>query len=146
MTIRNRQSFDANPAARFDGEFNWDYLIPAFQGATGRKIEPMDIDAHVEIGGHHLVFETKGRGVDIKGGQRRALRQLWAKGYHMVILLWGKEDPLECEIWWPGGVETKIMKGQLSKEKLFNICHRWAVWANGHPCPFQYTGKERAGL
>lgn len=138
--LHSKEKFDADQPAGFDGLFHWEYINMAFQDATGRPIQCMDIDAHVEIGGHHLFFETKREGVEVPWGQKKALRELWAKGYAMVIILWGKEDPIACEIWWPAGGEKEILKGRLTKERLFEICKRWAVWADKpeNRCPFQY--------
>ncbi len=143
MALRNKKKFLDDPPAGFDGVFEWDYLIPAFKKATGRNIKPMDIDAHVEIKGHHLIFETKAEGVPVPLPQLQAMRQLWAKGYHTVILLWGKDFPIECEIWWPGGREEKIRKYRLTRDSLLEVCERWARWAEERPCPFQYDERLR---
>ena len=137
--LHSEAKFKENAPAGFDGQFHWDYLIPALQEATGRKIQPMDIDANIEIGGHHLVFETKDDGVKVPRGQVRALLQLWAKGYHTVIFLWGKKEPLVAKIYWAGGVKKGPMRN-VTKQYLINVTYRWAIWANGNPCPFQYVG------
>jgi hypothetical protein len=137
--IRRPETFHADPPASFDGQFHWDYLIPAFKRATGRNIEPMDIDCHVEIGGNHLVIETKDLGVPVPAGQRDALLQLWAKGYHTVIFLWGKVDPLECEIYYPGG--RKRDRLTVTTDEMIALAERWARWADRHRCPFQYNGQ-----
>ncbi len=141
--LNNEEKFLSDPPAEFDGIFRWDYLNSAFQEATGRNIQLMDIDAHVEIGGHHLMIETKDEGVPIKDGQRQALLQHWAKGYTMVIFLIGKVDPIECEIYYPGGEKQHI--GTVTKKKLHDICKQWATWANDsrNSPPFFYAGNAR---
>jgi|TARA_R100001530_G_scaffold4252_1_gene5839 hypothetical protein len=136
--LHSKDKFLEDEPAKFDGQFFWDYLNVGFQRGTGRNIRFMDIDAHVEIGGQHMVIETKREGVLIPKGQKKALLQLWAKGYHMVVFLWGKKDPIECEIHWPSGTKTKIYRGQLTKKKLVGICERWARWADKNPAPFKY--------
>ena len=138
VQLRDESKFMSDPPAQFDGVFRWDYLNNAFKEATGRNIQFMDIDAHVEVGGHHLVFETKDSGVPIKDGQRQALLQLWAKGYTTVVFLWGKSDPMECEVFYASGNRSKMSKRQCTKDNLYSLCRRWAEWANNNPQPFQY--------
>jgi hypothetical protein len=99
----------------------------------------MDIDGHVEINGQHLIFETKDSGIAVPAGQRQALMQLWAKGYVTLVFLWGKTDPMKCEIFWPKGFKTTIGERKLTKEKLAEICESWARWAERTPCPFRYS-------
>lgn len=70
--IKYRKAFERDPAAGFDGLFNWDFL----KGAFGPQIMPMDFDGVVERFGHFLIFETKDPGVHIPAGQMRALREL----------------------------------------------------------------------
>ena len=76
--------------------------------------------------------------VPVPHGQKQALLALWAKGYHMVIFLWGKDEPIKAEIYWPEGMHTKIWKGELTRQRLFEICENWARWADANPAPFQY--------
>jgi hypothetical protein len=147
MAIHSRQTFDEEAPAGFDGLFDWDYLIPAFQQATGRRIQPMDIDAHVEVGGHHLVIETKREGVDVPEGQRRALLALWAKGFATVVFLWGKSEPMVAEVYYPSGtrqtIGTKAGPSPFTKKQIFDLCFRWAKWANDpkNRHPFQFNGE-----
>ena len=146
MSLKFPSTFFSNPPACFDGQFDWDWLIPAFQEATGRRIQPMDIDFHVEVGGHHLVFETKAVGTPIPGGQRRALLQLWAKGHHTVVFLHGKgRDWSRAEIYYPSGRRTffeadACVDEAFSTDKLRDLCFRWATWAEANPHPFQFSG------
>lgn len=148
MAIHSQQVFTQEAPAGFDGVFDWDYLIPAFQNATGRRIQPMDIDAHVEIGGHHLIIETKREGVPVPSGQRRALLAFWAKGFATVVFLWGKTEPMVAEVYYPSGrrktIGSSANLSSLTKKELFDLCARWATWANDpkNKHPFQYSGEE----
>ena len=54
--INNTEYFNQNLPAGFDGQFDWDFLIPAF-GNNG--IKPSDIDCLIERNGRFLLFETK---------------------------------------------------------------------------------------
>jgi hypothetical protein len=152
MTIRNQSAFDRNPAAGFDGLFDWDWMKAPLLEATGRPIEPMDIDAHVEVNGQHLVIETKEEGKAVPGGQRRALLSLWARVYHMVIFLVGKRCPVQAEIWYPRGSRRQIggwdllrvtpdTAAEMTKQDLIEEIRAWATWAEKRPNPFQYQGK-----
>jgi hypothetical protein len=138
VTLTNEDRFHNGLPAHFDGLFDWDFLIPAFKEATGRNITPMDIDAHVEIGGNHLFFETKSGDTPVPPGQLQALHQLWAKGYVTVILLWGKNTGItNAEIWYPNGRKRKY-NGPLTKTWLFEQVKHWAEWADKKYVPFQY--------
>ena len=77
--LHSEATFLSDPPTNFDGQFFWDWLNMVFQEATGRPIQFSDIDAHVEIGGNHLIFETKTEGVLVPGGQKQALLQLFAR-------------------------------------------------------------------
>ena len=138
MAIRNFDRFKDEMPAGFDGVFHWDFLCDEFKKATGRRIEFMDIDAMVEIKGHHLVLETKGPGVPVPGGQRIALRALWAKGRSLILILQGRDYPITGEIWYPYG-NQKIMS-EVTRDDLREICYSWAKWADGNPAAFQYRG------
>lgn len=73
MTIVNHDAFKASRPAGFDGTFDWDYLLPAFEPT---RIQPMDFDGVVERCGRFLVYETKAAGKVIPLGQCRALDAL----------------------------------------------------------------------
>lgn len=153
MTIRNQEIFDKEAPAGFDGVFDWDYLIPAVQKATGRRIEPMDIDCHIEVNGQHLIFETKRRNASIPNGQKKALLELWAKGDHTVIFMWGKSEPVRLEVFYPSGHRIQhswndliTMDGEkhdsVGCQFVSNIVYRWASWATKkRRSSFQYNGK-----
>jgi len=143
-TLHSPKLFDEEIPAGFDGKFHWDYLIEPVQKATGRKITPMDIDCHIEIGGHFLMIETKRPGVPVPGGQRRALLQHWGKGTATIIFLWGKVDPHVAEVWYPSakryGEGGRVDKSDKTMSDLRLIVYKWAKWANENPHPFQYGG------
>ena len=156
MAIRNKRAFDRERAAGFDGVFEWDHLIAPIQKVTGRAIEPMDIDCHIEIGGHHLIFETKSPGENVKTGQWIALMQLWAKGYHTVVFQWGKQYPITVKVFYPSGrtqcltwddlqgKEPDEIEEKANKKWIVDFVERWARWANkkNNRTPFQYNGND----
>lgn len=145
--LKNPKKFYEEAAAGFDGLFDWDYLIEPVQRATKRGIMPSDIDCHFEVGGHHLIFETKSEGAEVPGGQRQALLQLWAKGYHTVVFLWGKKEPMRWEVYYPSGrrhwrdAESRGKESaDVRVEDLQGLMFRWATWADAHPAPWQWDG------
>lgn len=145
MTIRNKAKFDANPPAGFDGVFEWDYLIPAFQVATGRNIQPMDNDCDVEINGHHLMFETKEEKAPVQWGQLKCLHSHWERGHITIIILWGKREPLECWIWYPKGSEKEDYWAKtVTKKQLRNFCEQWASKAQEKPAHCTDTARLSA--
>jgi len=93
--IRHKNTFNNWQPALFDGEFDWDFLLPAW---IGTKIEPMDVDAQFTVSGnessieagdidakvernsHRLLFETKNKGVPVPVGQRITLENEWRIG------------------------------------------------------------------
>lgn len=75
--IRNKDKFRTWLPAMFDGEFDWDFLLPAFKGT---KIQPMDYDCVTERNGHRLIIETKDTGKDIPIGQQITLTNEWRLG------------------------------------------------------------------
>jgi hypothetical protein len=81
--LHNRPRFEQWLPAGFDGEFQWDFLLPAFKET---KIKPMDFDAVVERNGHVLIFETKSDGKSIDTGQAITLTDQWSKGSSILCL------------------------------------------------------------
>lgn len=81
--LHSRDRFRQWLPALFDGEFQWDFLKPAFNGT---KIMPMDFDAVIERHGHVLIFETKTDGKDIEQGQRITLTDQWRKGATIFVV------------------------------------------------------------
>lgn len=121
--IRRRAAFASALPAGYDGEFLWDWLSPAFGG----RIEPMDFDAVVEIGGRFLIFETKADGVELPQGQRIALEAI-ARLPEVVVLVVQGKTPETISGWeaWHGD-ERRRYNGDA--DALYGYCERWATWA-----------------
>lgn len=121
----------ASPAG-FDGIFDWDFILPAFEGT---KITPMDIDAMVERNGKFLLFETKCPGKEIPQGQVIALTNLiiMGKGNVSLLVIYGKSEfEIEAvERWY-------YFNGRLIKEgyemgnsnKVLELVSNWFKWTN----------------
>lgn len=90
--LHNEERFNQWRPALFDGQFDWDFLLPAFKET---KIQPMDFDAVIERYGNLLIFETKAAGKSIELGQSITLTCAWKQGA-TVIHLEGKR-PSEIE-------------------------------------------------
>lgn len=101
MTILRPNAFKKAPSAGFDGVFDWDFLLPAFEGT---RIEPMDLDAFIERRGNFLGFETKDGNVPIPEGQTIALRELALTGRWVIIVLRAKTpDKIDgWDVWYRG--------------------------------------------
>lgn len=87
MTLHSRERFEQWLPALFDGEFDWDFLLPVF---VGTRIRPMDLDCVIERKRHFLMFETKKEGAQIETGQSITLTNLWRNGSTSIIHLQGK--------------------------------------------------------
>jgi hypothetical protein len=81
--LHNVERFNQWRPALFDGQFDWDFLLPAFKGT---KIQPMDFDAVIERNGKFLIFETKASGKPIELGQSITLTHAWKNGATIVHL------------------------------------------------------------
>lgn len=88
--INHHSRFETWLPAFFDGEFEWDFLNPAF---VDTKIMPMDFDAVVERRGHILIFETKIPGKGMPKGQAITLTTMWRDKGATVMCLEGKTAP-----------------------------------------------------
>jgi len=125
-------TFKAMPPAGFDGVFDWDFLLPAFEGT---KIQPMDIDAVVERHGRILMIETKSPNKEIPQGQKITLEALLAlgKGKIHIMIIYGKtpDTIVEIEEWhFRNG---KIIKGQrrgCDSDFVLQRVTDWFQWAN----------------
>ncbi len=109
--IRNRKAFHEFTPAGFDGVFEWDFILPAFEGT---KITPMDFDAVIERNGMFLIFETKHIGAPVPLGQQITLEQIirLGRGKVHVFVLQGKSAPSVARIeewyWGDGNVKKRI--------------------------------------
>ena len=133
--INNFAEFSKILPANFDGVFYWDFLKPCWP----RNIEPCDIDAQVEIGGHFLMFETKaitGNNDPLKiiaEGPRQTIVRLIQRGtpYITYIFLMAKKPEQlgyvmvlrylekEWNVWFSFG-----------KDAAINFCNAWAGFAD----------------
>lgn len=128
--IRNKANFYHSLPAGFDGEFDWDFLIPAFEPT---KIQPMDIDGIVERNGHFLVFETKDEGKDIPVGQSITLNALHQLGVFTLFFLYGKnkQEFTKFEIAWPNTTEVlDIDLKDNPKAVILEYTKKWFYAAN----------------
>lgn len=141
--IHNLPRFRQWLPAGFDGEFAWDFLIPAFQLPIGQdnkatKIEPMDLDATVERNGHFLIFETKSDGKPIPLGQQITLGQLWKDGNKTIVHLEGKtsEEITGCALYAEGRWQVDIDVGSKPMKPcdygdVQYLARRWFCFADG---------------
>jgi hypothetical protein len=89
-TVKFPHAFRTSPSAGFDGALHWEFWRYAI---NRRCIEPMDLDAIVEINNFFLINESKNPGVPISSGQQRTLNALLRTGLCTVIYQTGKEWP-----------------------------------------------------
>ena len=132
MTIHYPDRFKAAKPAGFDGVFEWDFLIPAFQ-TVNPLITPMDFDCVVERKGHFLIFETKDFNVPIDRGQIISLESITHPKDCTVIVLRGKTavEIYGWEVWRfnpKGHVYKKWFDG--TSTDLVKFCETWINWAN----------------
>ena len=132
MSVKYPETFKSFPPANFDGLFDWDFLLPAFQGTN---IEPMDIDAVIERRGKVLLFETKSEGKEIPLGQRITLDRLIILGrgnIHLMILYSKTTVSIVAMDEW------SFSKGQVRRQGIVNCdaqfvlerVIKWFQWAN----------------
>lgn len=144
--IRDHRAFDSDKPAAYDGQFNWDWLAPAFP----RGIMPMDHDAVVQLPDplngravavdhlHFLLFETKAPGADIPQGQRKTLIARALTGTDTVVVLWRKDDARPIEWHWlhkdsskPGGLYVAPRRIS-SPAIIIDFVLTWATVADSH--------------
>jgi len=130
VTILYPKRFEEAAAAGFDGIFDWDFLLPAFEPT---KIAPMDWDAVIERRGSFLVFETKQPGASIPDGQRYALEAAVRTGNFTIIILFAKTalDICGWEVWFL--INDRVVKKQLrgNSKELTSFVRRWFLKASG---------------
>ena len=131
MTVLYPKRFREAAPAGFDGIFEWDFLMPAFEPT---KIQPMDLDGLVERRMRFLGFETKDDGVPIKDGQRITLESLVRTQFFTIIVTRGKtaEAIKGWEVWYWGAKSKKIFKKYIEGDSvaLTAFVKRWFKWAN----------------
>lgn len=155
--LLHKSAFDTWLPALFDGQFHWDFLLPAW---IGTRIEPMDVDAQFTIDGdgnvsdeahdidakierrsHRLIFETKMPGRKIDKGPRITLTEEWKIGA-TVLFLAGKtaEQIKGYAVYREGQYAGKSIpeKPELTPGDAFDViylCRKWFLWSQGLPCP-----------
>lgn len=92
----------------------------------------MDFDGVVERKNNFIIFETKNIGVPVQDGQLRTLRAQHARGDSTIVIIHGKLEPEEIEVWFPPQVTDKprTYKGIDAAKKIVRC---WYVWANKNP-------------
>ena len=138
MTINYRSRFQSWLPALFDGEFDWDFLLPAWKDT---KIQPMDFDAVLERRGHFLIYETKIKGKGVPKGQSITLTEQWKKGA-TIFQLEGKsaKEITGIACYWEGKYSNPTMIGDLEIKPcnaydVVFMSRSWFCWASGWPCP-----------
>lgn len=118
-TILHPRAFQRAQTPWADGVFDWSFL----NGIFPRGITPMDIDAVVELNSCFLGFETKDIGVPVKVGQMLMLERLAQSGRWVVIILWGKTEPVQWQVMWKD-YQSKI--GPCNAKIVRDFCAMWA--------------------
>ena len=129
--IKNKNYFNKNLSASFDGVFDWDYLKGAFYPT---KIEPTDIDAIIERNNRFLIFETKNSGAVVPLGQQITLRALHSLGCVTIFYLEGKEKESISKffVFYPkdkNPIEIDLL-GKTPHEIVLNYTREWFLDAN----------------
>lgn len=161
--LHSKEVFNQWQPALFDGQFHWDFLLPAWMGTRiepadvdaqftvdeegNTSVEAMDIDAKIERKGHRLIFETKNKSpMTLNLGARILLKNEWRLGATIVFL--DGKTPEEINNY---GVlreddyskntdieeEPKMMQGDAFDVIYF--CRCWFLWAQNKKRP---TRKE----
>jgi len=121
MTIRNQAKYlDSSP--------DWAML----RGCFGPRIEPEDIDGHVERGGVSLFLEHKLPGARLKKAQDIGFDALRNQG-NTVVVFWGRahdgSDMTHMQVYWPAWLVPDAAKHPPVKkatlEDLRKVCTWW---------------------
>ena len=132
-TIKYPETFNASPAAKYDGVFDWSWTKGCF-GQT--NITPMDFDGVVERKGNFIVFETKNWGVQIPKGQEITLQQVYGTGVWTVMMIQGKAEPEMAKVWCAPGFKKGSMMDRYSPittERARTFVSDWYQFANESP-------------
>jgi len=132
MTITYPDTFYSSLPASYDGLFDWDFILPVFNGTN---IKPMDIDGIVERKGNILLFETKKLVKDIPKGQQITFEMLIqiGKGRIYLMILYGKtvDSIIGMDEWYYNN--GQIMKKGIKPCNYLYVIDRvasWYKWAN----------------
>lgn len=136
--LHSRETFEQWLPAGFDGEFQWDFLLPAFKETN---IKPMDFDAVIERNGKVLIFETKADGKAIEIGQAITLTDQWKKGASILCLA-GKtrETVMGYAAYWHWKYVAGVKVGEYpikpaKWDDVLFVTRSWFCKANGLPLP-----------
>ena len=136
--LHSKSRFNSWLPALFDGEFDWDFLLPAWMGT---KIQPMDHDAVIERRGHFLVFETKVPGKNIELGQSITLTERWKQGDTVFIVSGKSPEGIDgLAMYYEGKYKSGLMVGDKEikactyADVLFRT-RQWFCWADGQSIP-----------
>lgn len=136
-TIYYPKAFNRNPAAGFDGVFDWEFLHSAFYYPQTR-IKPMDVDAQVEHNHFFLKFETKTLGTPLPVGQSRAIQADLDLGVSTWVTIWGKDAPTRYEIFTSFDSKAvaisfpvRKVRGTATKDNIWGFCRRWYDFVHG---------------
>jgi len=134
-TVKYPRAFKRAPPANYDGVFDWEFLLPAFNGTN---IRPTDLDAIVERFLHVLILETKAPSVVVPVGQRILLEAMVriGQGNVCVMVVHGKVAPdiASIEEWHWDVKERRICKFKkaCNSADVFKRVSIWFQWANGN--------------
>ena len=130
--IKYPAKFYQSLPANYDGHFDWDFLLPAFEGTN---IQPMDIDAIIERNKKFLIFETKAPGREIPQGQIITLNNLIKLGsgnIHLIIIYGKSPNEIESmeEWYYDKGIIKKTTPIYCDSEYILDRTKTWFKWAN----------------
>lgn len=121
------------PSCYARGLPGWDRINYRLPG----QVAVTDIDGMVEIGGHFLFIEQKGRGVPIPDGQRRALLMLTDACHRITVLITrpGADDQhTENLVFAYGGPATRGFE-QWEHPRFWGFIDQWCATARRHAVP-----------
>ena len=131
--IYDEDRFNEWLPANYDGRFDWDFLLPAFEGT---KIRPMDVDAIIHKDGPHgdqfLLFETKAPGAEIPIGQAITLAALLREGNKLLFYIQGKTpyDMTSLTIY-ARNLRDGWLVSPVEPQYVLAQTRRWMRWAIG---------------
>ena len=133
-TVKYPSTFRNSASAGNDGDFHWEWVVDGILAVSpGSKIRPTDIDATLERNGNFLFIETKDEGVPVTKGQHVLLSRLHAIGVFTIMLVWGKKEPAELEMWYPPKFGKPQERFKCTRSKATEIVSKWFRYADQHP-------------
>lgn len=135
-SIRSPEAFMRSAPPAFDGVMDCSWMQACWDNPNDR---PMDFDAVKERNGEFLVVETKNPGATVPFGQILAFERLHALGSVSIMLVWGKDRPIEGEFWFPNDKRYQRFVGV---EEAQSLVRRWFKWADQKTRPKRSTRLE----